>query len=308
MTQLDRTKSIGGSDVAAILGLSPWRTPLDVWREKALGERDDKSSDAMEAGLRFEAPILAHFLDEQVEATRKVATLKHQAPVIVGHRHASPDALLEQQGWSSLVEVKTTSSGDGWGRDGSSEIPAHYLPQVMHYLDVLELEDAFVPVLVWPGDMRRIAGLTPAETIRALGLRTYRVHYNQALAAQIRDVVSEFWEKHVVAMRPPEPRDLADAKRCAWAVAGKTVEADDELVELLEAREHYRTVIKDTEALVEQAEMQIRAKLGDAESALGSNGKSIVSCKVVNRAGYTAQVEATSYRGLTVPKNWRNYL
>lgn len=305
---LDRTKSIGGSDVAAILGLSPWRTPLDVWREKALGELDDKSSDAMEAGLRFEDPILMHFLNEQVETTGKQATLERRKPVVVGHRHASPDALIAQQGWHSLVEVKTTSSGDGWGRDGSSEIPAHYLPQVMHYLDVLELEDAFVPVLLWPSDMRRIAGLTPAETIRALGLRTYRVHYNQALAAQIRDVVAEFWEKHVVAMKPPEPRDLADAKRCAWAVAGKTVEADDELVELLEAREHYRTVIKDTEALVEQAEMQIRAKLGDAESALGSNGKSIVSCKVVNRAGYTAQVEATSYRGLTVPKNWRNYL
>jgi putative phage-type endonuclease len=305
---LDRTKSIGGSDVAAILGLSPWRTPLDVWREKALGQLDDKSSDAMEAGLRFEDPILMRFLDDHVETSQRQAAITRKAPVVVGHRHASPDALLVQQGWQSLVEVKTTSSGEGWGLDGSSEIPAHYLPQVMHYLDVLELDDAYVPVLVWPSDMRRIAGLTPAETIRAVGLRTYRVHYNQALAAQIRDVVAEFWERHVVAMKPPEPRDLADAKRCAWAVAGKTVEADDELVELLEAREHYRTVIDDTEKLVEQAEMQIRAKLGDAESALGAGGKAIVSAKVINRAGYTAQVKATSYRGLTVPKNWRNYL
>ncbi len=305
---LDRTKSIGGSDVAAILGLSPWRTPLDVWREKALGELDGKTSDAMEAGLRFEDPILVAFLNAQVETTGKQAAIQRKAPVVVGHRHASPDALLVQQGWQSLVEVKTTSSGDGWGRDGSSEIPAHYLPQVMHYLDVLELDDAFVPVLLWPGDMRKIAGMTPAETIRALGLRTYRVQYQAALAQQIREVVAEFWEKHVVGMQPPEPRDLADAKRCAWAVAGKTVDADDELVELLEAREHYRQVIDDTEALVEQAEMQIRAKLGDAEQALGAGGKAIVSAKVVNRAGYTAQVKATSYRGLTVPKNWRNYL
>jgi putative phage-type endonuclease len=305
---LDRTKSIGGSDVAAILGLSPWRTPLDVWREKALGELDDKTSDAMEAGLRFEDPILMRFLNDQVEMTGKQATLERRAPVVVGHRHASPDALIEQQGWHSLVEVKTTSSNDGWGRDGSSEIPAHYLPQVMHYLDVLELEDAFVPVLLWPSDMRRIAGLTPAETIRAVGLRTYRVQYQAGLAKQIREVVADFWEQHIVAMKPPEPRDLADAKRCAWAVAGKTVEADDELVELLEAREHYRTVIEDTEALVEQAELQIRAKLGDAEQALGAGGKAIVSAKVINRAGYTAQVKATSYRGLTVPKNWRNYL
>jgi putative phage-type endonuclease len=305
---LDRTKSIGGSDVAAILGLSPWRTPLDVWREKALGELDARTSDAMEAGLRFEYPILMRFLDDHVEMSERQASITRKEPVVVGHRHASPDAILEQQGWQSLVEVKTTNSGDGWGRDGSGEIPAHYLPQVMHYLDVLELEDAYVPVLLWPSDMRKIAGMTPAEAIRAVGLRTYRVQYQAGLAKQIREVVADFWEKHVVAMKPPEPRDLADAKRCAWAVAGKTVEADDELVELLEAREHYRTVIDDTEKLVEQAELQIRAKLGDAEQALGSGGKAIVSAKVINRAGYTAQVKATSYRGLTVPKNWRNYL
>ena len=32
--RLERKKSIGGSDVAAILGLSPWKTPGDVYLEK----------------------------------------------------------------------------------------------------------------------------------------------------------------------------------------------------------------------------------------------------------------------------------
>jgi hypothetical protein len=41
---IDRTKTIGGSDVAAILGLSPWRSPLDVWREKTLGEADQRDT------------------------------------------------------------------------------------------------------------------------------------------------------------------------------------------------------------------------------------------------------------------------
>ena len=30
----ERQKGIGGSDVAAILGMSPWRTPYQVWEEK----------------------------------------------------------------------------------------------------------------------------------------------------------------------------------------------------------------------------------------------------------------------------------
>ena len=47
--------------------------------------------------------------------------------------------------------------------------------------------------------------------------------------------------------------------------------------------------------------------MGDAEVALGFlSGKPIVSAKVVNRAAYTANVKATSYRRLDISKNWRN--
>ena len=36
-----RRTGIGGSDVAAVLGLNPWKTPLDVWNDK-LGLSEDK--------------------------------------------------------------------------------------------------------------------------------------------------------------------------------------------------------------------------------------------------------------------------
>ena len=32
--QPDRTKFIGGSDIAAILGISPWRTAVQLWKDK----------------------------------------------------------------------------------------------------------------------------------------------------------------------------------------------------------------------------------------------------------------------------------
>lgn len=34
-----RRRGIGGSDVAAILGLSKWRTPLEVWQDKTATAR-----------------------------------------------------------------------------------------------------------------------------------------------------------------------------------------------------------------------------------------------------------------------------
>jgi predicted phage-related endonuclease len=46
----DRRKCIGGSDIDAILGLSPYRTPVDVWAEKTgrspgQGETQPKGSE-----------------------------------------------------------------------------------------------------------------------------------------------------------------------------------------------------------------------------------------------------------------------
>ena len=304
---LDRTKSIGGSDVAAILGISPWRTRLDVWREKALGDLDAKTSPAMEAGLRME-PAIIHALNAKMQAEDKDARIARALPVVRGHRHASPDAVAERRGWLTLVEIKTTSSTDGWGPDGSDEIPDHYLVQVQHYLDVLELEDAIVPVLFWPSDMRSIAGLTTHEVVEAVGLKTYRLTWSRVIAEQIREACAKFWREHVEPKNPPAAVSLEDAKRCAFAVNGKAISVTEQIAKLIERRDDLRQDIATMDSHVEAIEFELRELMGDAEVALGSGGKPVVSCKVIERAGYTAQVKPTRYRSLTVAKNWRNNL
>lgn len=42
----ERQKGIGGSDVAAILGMSPWRTPYQVWEEKTTPIDETAEEDA----------------------------------------------------------------------------------------------------------------------------------------------------------------------------------------------------------------------------------------------------------------------
>ena len=46
----DRSSGLGGSDIAAIVGLSPYRSPLDVWAEK-VGHPSVISKDSLH--LRF---------------------------------------------------------------------------------------------------------------------------------------------------------------------------------------------------------------------------------------------------------------
>jgi len=294
---IDRTKTIGGSDVAAILGPSPWRSPLDVWREKTLGEADQRDTPAMQAGVRFEPVILGRYLKSN---DRWRATASPE-PIIRDWRRASPDAIVSADGWQRLVEIKTTR--EPW-TDG---IPVYYQVQALWYLDLLDLEEVDFPVLTWPHEMRDLLGLAPDEIVERLGVTVHTMFYDRAAAAKIRDQVTRFWEHNVLTQTPPEPRDIADARRLVYAAKGKTIDATTELLQLVEQREALKFDLVATQERLDANELAIRARMGDAEVALGFlSGKPIVSAKVVNRAAYTAQVKATSYRSLTVSKNWRN--
>lgn len=67
--QLDRQTYLGGSDVAAVLGLSPYRTPLDVYLDKVDGSQP---VDAAKAKIEVQA---ADAWNSRVEST-EVATLQ----------------------------------------------------------------------------------------------------------------------------------------------------------------------------------------------------------------------------------------
>ena len=88
---------------------------------------------------------------------------------------------------------------------------------------------------------------------------------------------------------------------------GKTMLATDAIVGLLSQRESLLEQIGALDQQVEAVELQIRNTLGDAEHALGFlTGKPIVSSTVVTRKGYTTSVQPSTYRSLTVAKNWRD--
>ncbi|NBW23303.1 MAG: hypothetical protein EBR82_86705 [Caulobacteraceae bacterium] len=54
----ERRKGIGASEVPAIVGLSPWATPMDVWLSKQEGHTPEPETEAQRNGHRMEGPIL----------------------------------------------------------------------------------------------------------------------------------------------------------------------------------------------------------------------------------------------------------
>ena len=112
--------TIGGSDVAALFGVSPWTTELDLWLEKT-GRKKRKIENPyiLEMGHLLE-PIIGHFFGVKTGHKVKSDTYLYQHcdfPYML----ANPDFRYEDKndGSEGILECKSTSyhKSEEWGED-----------------------------------------------------------------------------------------------------------------------------------------------------------------------------------------------
>ena len=87
-TQLikERSRAIGGTDVSCIMGVNPWRTPIDVWLEKT-GKPSKQAQSLAKIALKLECgnrlePIVIDLFESRTDMTvhRDVPMIKHPNP------------------------------------------------------------------------------------------------------------------------------------------------------------------------------------------------------------------------------------
>lgn len=142
----NRKKFIGGSDAACILGLNPWKSNLDLYREKiGLIEAPDLSdNEAVDYGTKAEEHIRALFQLDHPEL--KVEYVPYNS----WHNDKYPFAAASLDGWlkdkngrKGIWECKTAiitskAQADKW----KDQIPDYYYCQLLHYFGVTEFEFA----------------------------------------------------------------------------------------------------------------------------------------------------------------------
>jgi len=130
-------KGISGSDIGAILGVSPFKSTYTLWAEKRGLVSDHVSpSIAMRLGTLFEAPIRQLFA-EQHPSLDVVETGTWASNTNKTYK-ANPDGLIrDTDGNLGILEIKHTSQY--W-----SELPRTYFEQVHWYLSILKLDFAIV--------------------------------------------------------------------------------------------------------------------------------------------------------------------
>jgi putative phage-type endonuclease len=189
-----RRSGIGGSDVAAIMGLSKWKSAYQVWEDK-LGISDDGyDNDSMLWGRLLEPVIRQHYAQLNGVHVYDIASpLRNPAyPYLVAN---ADGAVAKSQGAVAHkgLEIKTARYTDEWGPEDTDQVPFAYLLQINHYMLVAGVSEWDVAVL-FMGSM----------------YRQYTIKANKELQEQISAACEEFWINHVMTGNPPPPTCYGD--------------------------------------------------------------------------------------------------
>ena len=295
----DRSQFIGSSDIAAILGISPWRTAYDVWLEKT-GQQLDEPPDPererrLKRGQRLE-PIVIEMLQEErdVWVIERNIRFSHPEYSFLAAQIDYEYAIGGEVSYAGNGETKTVDprSAHQWGPDGSDEVPEYYLAQVMFGLAITGREQATIAALI--GD----------------DLRCYIFERDEELCAELIHKAFDFWNNHVIPKVPPPAQTKEDTSHMIKRFSGFTVEATDGLLDSVASLRLANKQLKEWKERKEDLELEIQKVLLIAAETFGNsaeappkitvlaNGKSLLTWVEQSRAGYTAQ--PTTFRVMRI--------
>ena len=254
----ERLNHITATDVAAIMGTSPWKTRYDLYLEKCVELKPLEPSPAMIWGSMMEPVILQfaemilreHHRRPDLKVTKNGCRRRHGNDVM----SCTLDARVV--GLPEAVEAKTHAAIHGhvdlseWGQPWTDEVPAWYRDQVCAQL-------ACAPDLERVWIVLSVGRMMPAF---------YCVERAQHVAriAEIETSVCDFWDQHIAPNIPPgdsEPT-LDTARRINVPTQEEMAVALPD--HLLERRVKVNTLKNRLEKMQERLDALIRTNLAGA--------------------------------------------
>lgn len=281
----DRSKYLGGSDIAAILGISPWRNPVELWMDKIRPRvEDSRNWAAKRRGSRLEPYILDMIREDyglEIAHTnrRYIDTELDFLAAEIDFEYQDPETGQLENG-----EIKTVHpfKKKEWGETETDSLPLYYLTQVHHGLGVRKASRCRVFALI--GDE----------------LRPYLVERDDELIASLREKASQFWQEYVLPqVQPPinfdEGRDaLETLKKLYPGTDGTIIEANPMHEQWRMVMEDAQRLLKHYENIVDGAKAHILNEMGNATALQFSDGKAFTR-KVIKKKAYTVEHPASSY-------------
>lgn len=259
-TQEYRRDHLGGSDLANILGIG-FKDPIDVYLEKIGEAEPQEETEAMFWGKDLEDRICRRW------ATRNGKKIRRHNQRIVHPDHPWLGGHIDRDvvGLPEGLEAKL-SSADGWGEDGSADIPEMYVPQPHIYMAITGAERWNVTALLW--------SFGPPEQ------KDYVIERDEEMIGMLIEAGERFMVDHVRKRVPPDPTSSAAASK-SWrqSQAGITEEITPKVLQAMGDL----VVVKEDQKLIEahrdSLELILKTHLENAESSVDEAGKPLLSWK-----------------------------
>lgn len=205
-----RRTGYGSSEVATIVGMNPWQSPIKVYDRKVLEEEGGRASLPADLGVMLEEPVAKKYATRTGRHLRRVQTLTHPELAIV---KATPDravfelppafskakklGLEDLAAAAGLLEVKTVDEKDrrDYGEPGSDLIPEDKLVQTLWQLGATGKPWCDVAVLFGRREWE-----------------IFRVNANAEAFGNLYELVAKFDRDHVQARKPPPVDGSSDFK------------------------------------------------------------------------------------------------
>ena len=253
-----RRAGLGGSDIAAVLGLSKWQSPMDVWATKRGLSQEIPETNAMRRGRILESAIATWYQEE----TGFEISDGDEMP-IVGPKPfmlASPDRYVSSGESRFGLEIKTARSADGWGEDLGSGVPVYYATQAAWYMACTNIDRWDFAVLFLINDeFRRYTLVRDKKTEDKLVLKC-----------------KDWWEKHVITGDPPPIDGSSAADKFLQGKHGTpdeeyrmAIPEEEELIFELDDVQKEIKALKEKESLFKN---QLKEKIGDNAGLRGTFG------------------------------------
>lgn len=252
-----RMLGIGGSDIGAVVGMSPYSTALDVYEQKLRLAPPKPMNMPMLLGRLMEPIVAALYEMQEGVKLFKPGFQRHPVhPWVLG----TPDRLVVGQ--RKGVELKTTAAHNArrWGEAGGDEVPEEHTCQSHWYMPLVEMDAWDVAVLIGGSDFR-----------------VYHLYGDQRFERALFDRGDVFWHEHVMKAVPPvlSPEQVAKLDleaRFPRDRDARLLTAKDELLPWLNALARLAPEHKRLEKEIDKAKTMLKAAIGDHAGLRGPWG------------------------------------
>lgn len=242
-----RSKGIGGSEVAAILGVSEWSSPYQVWLDKTGRNGENMDNKYMYAGRLLESAVAKYFASETgyrvIKSSAVEKTYQHpKYPFVIG----TPDrTYFAKNLGKGVLECKTTQRR-------IDDVPMSWFTQLQWYLGLLELTNGSVAWLERGVDF---------------GYKEYE--FDRSFWEYALNAVGEFWENNVLKDIPPDPINVEDVEAIfSRHTEGKVYFATPDMVVNHQRIRTLIEAIKELESERDGLVEKIKLEMQDAEAIM----------------------------------------